>query len=265
MHLIRHFSYINLIIGKILIDKFITLIKLGFKITKVQRRHIYLTIDDILNCLNHKSLLLLLENGGISDYLDMLFNISLLDSIKREKSSQDGEYYLEGCDYQDQARRIYSHFVTNIDYWDLSFNQKFAKCLWDQIAKFKSVHQDEWKNIGFIHWPILSCFVTYLIFYIKSNVFIFDAEMNKSNKEKAEYSKRLLSELFSQSELSLTDFISIWVKISSKSLGFIHEIKCHKWSGYGKQLLRLASYHKGETNLIFSSLFFRYSLIMYFI
>ena len=102
---------------------------------------------------------LLVENRGITDFLDMLRNISFIDSIQIKKNpilNPNEGYFLEGADYNNQAAYISINILTNIDYLDMSFNKNMMKVWWEQISTLKEITPEKWNGFGYLNYPVLT-------------------------------------------------------------------------------------------------------------
>ena len=166
-------------------------------------------------------------------------------------------YFYEGLDYQYLTLKSALNIIKEINYTDLKFTRKLANLFYDKIVKLKDWWIQMHDKSGYLNIPLLRTFSVFLSKYIMTNYLIIESKQDQGiidPKTPKKIINNLISTLFNKlKKKDIEQLLDIAVKVSSRTIGFIHEISSEKWFYYGYEISSLPKLLTNDLNMYFTN------------
>ena len=222
------------------------------------RRAFFWVINDFKYLMKIDTIKAMLGTQVVEELIDHFQTIWMSDQLKVRdhhiNHSSEG-YFYEGLDYQYLTLKLALNIIKEINYTDLKFARKLANLFYDKIVKLDDWWIQNHDKRGYLNIPLLRVFSVFLSKYIMTNYLIIenkqDQEIIESRTPK-EIISNLISTLFNKlKKKEIEHLLEISVKVSSRTIGFIHEISSEKWFYYGYEISALPKLLINDLNKYF--------------
>lgn len=222
------------------------------------RRMFFWIISDFKYLMKKDTIKSMLKNQVVEEFIDHFQTIWMSDQLKMRSDHihyQSDGYFFDGLDFQYLTLKTMFNILKEIDYTDLKYTRKIANLFYDKIVKLKDWWVQDSDKTGYLNIPLMRAFSMFLSKYLMVNYILIEEGQHQSKADlkcPKQIVISLISELFNKlKKKEIEHLFDISVKITSRTIGFLHEINSDKWVNYGYEISALPKLLSNDLNFYF--------------